>query len=83
MLLADTVRGDKDIIAALGASAKTVVRVRKRFVTEGIEVALDSKPWPTWSDKIKIKGDVEQKLVKLTGTEPPQRRCHLDTAIAR
>jgi hypothetical protein len=45
-------------------------------VTESIEAALDSKPWPTRPDKIKIKGDVEQKLIKLACTEPPRGRCH-------
>jgi transposase len=80
LLLADAVHGDdsrdEDIVAALGTSAKTVARIRKRFVTEGIEAALDSKPWPARPDKIKIKGDVEQKLVKLACTEPPRGRCH-------
>jgi hypothetical protein len=80
LLLADAVPGegarDEDIVAALGTSPKTIARVRKRFVTEGIEASLDSKPWPARPDKIKIKGDVEQKLVKLACTDPPRGRCH-------
>jgi transposase len=80
LLLADAVHGDdardEDIVAALGTSARTVARVRKRFVTEGTEAALDSKPWPARPDKIKIKGDVEQKLIKLACTDPPRGRCH-------
>jgi hypothetical protein len=80
LLMADAVHGDdardEDIVGALGTSTRTVARVRKRFVTEGIEAALDSKPWPTRPDKIKIKGDVEQKLIKLACTEPPRGRCH-------
>src|SRR5690242_780554 len=67
LLLADTSHGegptDEDIIAALGASPKTVARVRKRFVTEGLEAAIDHRPQPARPDKIKIKGDVEQRLV--------------------
>src|SRR5262245_1098442 len=63
LLLADATHGegsrDDDIVAALGTSLKTVSRVRKRFVTEGIEAALESRPWPARPDKIKIKGDVE------------------------
>jgi transposase len=80
LLLADVVHGegsrDEEIVAALGTSPRTIARVRKRFVTEGIEAALDSRPWPARPDKIKIKGDIEQKLVKLACTDPPRGRCH-------
>jgi transposase len=80
LLLADAVHGegyrDEEIVAALGASLRTVARVRKRFVTEGIESALDPRPRPARPDKIKIKGDVEQSLIKLACTDPPRGRCH-------
>jgi transposase len=80
LLLADAVHGeghgDEEIVAALGASLRTVARVRKRFVTEGIESALDPRPRPARPDKVKIKGDVEQKLIKLACTDPPRGRCH-------
>jgi transposase len=80
LLLADAVHGegarDEDIVEALGTSPRTIARVRKRFVTEGFEASLDSKPWPARPEKIKIKGDVEQKLVKLACTDPPRGRCH-------
>jgi transposase len=79
LLLADASRGghtDEDIIAALGSSPKTVARVRKRFVTEGLEAAIDHKPQPARPDKIKIKGDVEQRLIELACTDPPRGRCH-------
>jgi transposase len=80
LLLADAVRGeghrDEDIVSALNASPRTIARVRKRFVTEGLDSALDPKPRPARPDKIKIKGDVEQKLIKLACTDPPRGRCH-------
>jgi transposase len=80
LLLADAVYGeghrDEDIVAALSASLRTIARVSKRFVTEGIEAALDPKPRPARPDKIKIKGDVEQKLIKLACADPPRGRCH-------
>jgi transposase len=80
LLLADATYGgdsrDEDIVAALSTSLKTVSRVRKRFVTEGIDAALDSRPWPARPDKIKIKGDVEQKLIKLACSDPPRGRSH-------
>jgi Homeodomain-like domain len=50
--------------------------VRKRFVTEGIESSRDPRPRSTRPDKLKIKGDVEQKLVELACTDPPRGRCH-------
>lgn len=80
LLLADAVDGegfrDEDIVAALSVSPRTIARVRKRFVTEGIEAALDPRPRPARPDKVKIKGNVEQKLVELACTDPPRGRCH-------
>jgi transposase len=80
LLLADAAReeghSDEDIVTALGASLKTVARVRKRFVIEGVHAAIDHRPQPARPDKIKIKGDIEQKLVKLACTDPPRGRCH-------
>jgi hypothetical protein len=80
LLLADAAHGeahtDEDIIAALGSSPKTVARVRKRFVTEGLAAAIDHKPQPARPDKVKIQGDVEQKLIELTCTDPPRGRGH-------
>jgi hypothetical protein len=80
LLLADTAASnghtDEDIIAALGVGLRTVERVRKRLVTEGFQAALDHKPQPPRPDKIKIKGDLEQKLIQLACSDPPQGRCH-------
>jgi len=80
LLLADAAQGqgncDDEIVTALGTSLNTIARVRKRFVTEGLNAAIDHKPQPARPDKVKIKGDVEQKLVKLACTDPPRGRCH-------
>ena len=80
LLLADTSSGtprtDEGIVAALGVGTRTVVRVRQRFVTEGFQAALDHKPQPPRPDKIKIKGDIEQKVIELACSEPPEGRCH-------
>jgi hypothetical protein len=79
LLLADDSKGgespDEEIVAALGTSLRTVARVRKRLVTEGFQAALDHRPQPVRPDKIKIRGDVEQKLVELACTDPPKGRC--------
>src|SRR5262245_20697805 len=80
LLLADTSQGaarnDEDIVAALGTSLRTVERVRRRLVTEGFEAALCPRPQPARPGKIKIKGDVEQKLLQLACSDPPKGRCH-------
>jgi len=76
LLLADSGDDDEEIVASLETSLRTVARVRKRFVTEGIDSALDPRPRPRRPDKIKIKGDVEQKLIRLACTDPPRGRCH-------
>ena len=79
LLLADDAPGgespDDEIVAALGTSLRTVARVRKRLVTEGFLAALDHRPQPVRPDKIKIRGNVEQKLVELACTDPPKGRC--------
>jgi homeodomain-containing protein len=80
LLLADTTpggeRSDDQIVAALGVGLCTVGRVRKRLVTEGLQQAISPHPQPPRPDQVKIKGDVEQKLVQLACSDPPQGRCH-------
>jgi transposase len=79
LLLADTATGeeraDDEIVAALGVGICTVGRVRQRLVTTGLAAALEHRPQPQRPDKIKIKGDVEQKLVQLACSDPPAGRC--------
>lgn len=80
LLLADTSQGeerpDTDIVRSLGIALRTVERVRRRLVTEGLPAALDHRPQPARPDKVKIKGDVEQKLIRLACSDPPEGRCH-------
>ena len=80
LLLTDTAPGtprtDDDLVTALGVGSRTIARVRQRFVTQGFLAALDHKPQPPRPDKIKIKGDVEQQLVRLACSDPPEGRCH-------
>src|SRR5919197_6291183 len=80
LLLADTSQGDErpdtDIVRSLGISLRTVERVRQRLVTEGLPAALDHRPQPARPDKVKIKGDVEQKLIRLACGVPPEGRFH-------
>jgi hypothetical protein len=79
LLLADThgeSLSDEKIVAALGTGFRTIARVRQCFVTQSLLAALDRKAQPPRPDKIKIKGDLEQKLVKVACSDPPQGRCH-------
>jgi|SRR5262245_3908528 len=79
LLLADAVpgpqRSDDAIVDALGVGPRTIARVRKCFVTEGFEAAIGRKPQPPRPDKIKIKGDIEQRLVRLACSDPPEGFC--------
>ena len=78
LLLADTggeEQIDERIAGVLGTSVLTISRVRRRFVTEGIEAALNHRPQPPRPDKVKIKGDIEQKLIHLACSDPPEGRC--------
>jgi transposase len=79
LLLADTAaeeeHSDDEIVAALGVGLCTIGRVRKRLVTEGLAGALNPRPQPARPGKIKIRGDVERKLVQLACSDPPQGRC--------
>ena len=80
LLLADETLGlrhpDEDIVVALRTSRRTVERVRRRFVTEGLAAALHPRSQPARPGKVKIKGDVEQRLLQLACSDPPQGRCH-------
>ncbi len=66
---------DLEIQEHLGISVPTIARVRQRCVTEGLAAALDHRPQPPRPEKVKIKGDVEQKLIRLACSDPPQGRC--------
>ena len=80
LLLADVTPGqgrtDDDIVAALGVGPRTIARVRQRFVTQGFDAALDRKGQPLRPGKVKIKGDTEQRLVRLACCDPPEGSCH-------
>jgi len=79
LLLADTHGdncSDEDIVEALGTGLRTVARVRQRLVTQSLQAAIDRKAQPPRPDKIKIKGNLERKLLQLACSDPPQGHCH-------
>ena len=78
LLLADTADAgptDADLAETLGTSVPTIARVRQRFVTEGLDAAVNHRPQPPRPDQVKIKGAVEQELLRLACSDPPQGRC--------
>jgi len=50
---------------------RTIDRIKKRFIVEGLEGVLERKPTSRIYDK-KIDGEVEAKLVKLCCSDPPE-----------
>src|SRR5438128_2654932 len=80
LLLADTAAGgghaDEEIVTALGVGICTVGRVRQRLVTAGLHAALNPRPQPQRPDKVKVKGGLEQQLIRLACSDPPEGRCH-------
>lgn len=66
---------DEAIVEALGVSPRTISRVRKKFVTEGLEAAIQPRPQPLRPDKVKIDEAVEKELITLACSDPPEGRC--------
>jgi hypothetical protein len=79
MLALDEIKGnehwtDEKIGQAYGVRQQAVGILRKRFVEEGFNAALERKKreTPPW---IKIDGEAEAKIIALTCSEPPEGRC--------
>ena|SRR5690242_14287324 len=64
---------DEEISKQLHVSTKTVARIRKQFVEEGLEVALLRKPHTNPKSR-KINGDQEAHLISLCCSKPPEGR---------
>ena len=80
LLLADEGEGrsgrtDEEIAEALQVTPRTISRVRKRFVTDSFEEAVNPRPQPPRPDKIKITEPVEDKLIELACGDPPPGHC--------
>jgi len=65
---------DEKISKAYGAHIRTIGNIRKRFVEEGIQAALERKASenPPFS---KIDGEAEAKIIALTCSQPPEGHC--------
>ena len=62
---------NQQISKVLKVGMRTIDRVKKRFIEEGLEAVLERRVSSRIYD-IKIDGDVEAKLVQLCCSEPPK-----------
>lgn len=70
LLLADEGRTDDVIAAALHVGSATVERTRKRFVEEGVDVALSERPRPGKAPLLDAKQ--EAYVIATTCSTPPE-----------
>lgn len=61
---------DEEIVKAYDVSARTVARVRQRFVEDGYEIALHGKARPVNREKV-LDGRVESQLLALRCSDVP------------
>lgn len=78
LLLADQADGgpahsDPEIVAALGCGRASVERIRKRFVEDGLDAALNPKPSQRVYER-KLDGQAEAHLIALACGAPPEGR---------
>jgi transposase len=74
LLKADQGLPDQTIVDEIEVSRPTVERVRRRFVEEGLEAALDPRR-PETPRPHKIDGEVEAHLIALACSTPPPGRA--------
>jgi transposase len=70
LLKADEGLSDPQIMAALNVSRPCVERIRKRFVADGMERALNEDPRP--GQRRKLDGRAEATLIATACTEAPE-----------
>ena len=74
LLKADEGLPDHEVASALLISRATVGRVRRRFVKEGLQSALNERPRP--GQKRKLDGRQEAHLVAIACSDAPQGHTH-------
>jgi hypothetical protein len=66
--------GSKAIGEALGISDRTIERMKKKFVTYGLEEAIERKPMEPGGKELKFDGAFEARIMALACTEAPSGR---------
>lgn len=64
-------RTNEQICKILNVGMRTIDRIKKKFVEEGLDVALNGRP-TTRNYKRKIDGDTEAHIIALSCSEPPE-----------
>jgi len=67
-------RPDWHIAEVVGLSERQVIRIRRRFVQEGLTGAIDRKPRTPSQKPPKLDGATEARLVSLCCSTPPEGR---------
>lgn len=62
---------NEEISKILKVGMRTIDRVKKRFIEDGLEAVLERRPTSRVYDK-KMDGDVEAKLITLCCSKPPK-----------
>jgi hypothetical protein len=65
---------DEKLGKVYGAHMRAIGNLRKRFVEEGFEAALERKKREV-PPRIKIDGEAEAKIIAIVCSEPPEGRC--------
>jgi transposase len=65
---------DEAVAEAMEVSQPTVARVRKQYVQEGLQAALNRRP-PNREYERKLDGEQEARLLALACSRPPQGRA--------
>ena len=63
-----------DVATALGVTSRTIEHLKKRFVEDGIEVALDRKPREKPPREVIFDGAFEARLIALACSGAPEGR---------
>jgi transposase len=74
LLKADEGLTDQQIMAAVNVSRPCVERIRRRFVADGIERALNEDPRP--GQKRKLDGRAEATLIATACSDAPEGHAH-------
>lgn len=79
LLLANQGKGDTEIAEILGVGRSTALRIRKRYLAEGLQSALVDKPRPGQPEKYSEKHKAE--IIAQECTQPPEGRSRWSLAL--
>jgi transposase len=71
----NTLKTVKEIASTVGVSSRTIEHLKKRFVEEGLESALERKVASRPPREIRFDGAFEARLLALACSEAPEGRC--------